>query len=68
MTSPMQQVQQQDGSYPLSLDAAATVAGMVAAVRGAGRPYTTPAECRSLSPEFFADLYEVQPDGHRPYG
>ena len=44
---------------PLDLEAAAMVASLVAAVRGAGQPHTTPGECSSLSPAFFADLVQV---------
>ncbi len=42
------------------MESATTVAGVVAAIRGAGQPHTTPAECRSLNAAFFADLYQVQ--------
>ena len=50
----------QDGRYPLDAEAAATVASVVAAIRGAGKPHTEPADCRSLNGAFFADLYHVR--------
>ena len=52
----------QDGRFPLDLEAASTVARLVAAIRGAGKPHTTPVECRSLNAAFLADLYQVRPD------
>ena len=41
-------------------EAAADVAAYVAAVRGAGAAGTTAAECRSLSPAFLADVWQVR--------
>ena len=49
----------QDGCYPLDAEAAITAASVVAAIRGTGKPHTTPAECRSLNTAFFADLCQV---------
>ena len=48
--------------YPQGAEAAATVASVVAAIRGAGKPHTMPADCRSLNGAFFADLYHVRSD------
>ena len=50
----------QEECCPLEPEAAAAVAGVVAAIRGAGKPHTTPAECRSLNAAFFTDLCQVR--------
>ncbi len=62
LSTPLHPLPSQDGRYPLNPDAAVTVARLVTAIRGAGKPHTTPAECRSLDAAFFADLYQVRPD------
>jgi len=50
----------QDDDIALDLEAATAVASIVAAVRGAGQPHTTPASCRLVNAAFVADLVEVQ--------
>ena len=50
----------QRGAGDLDDEAAADVAAYVAAVRGPCAPGTTAAECRSLSPAFLADVWQVR--------
>ena len=52
-------VARQDGTFSLNPEVATALAALVADVRGHGKPGTTPAECRRVRAEFFADLYEV---------
>ncbi len=52
----------QHDRFPLNPEAAATAAGLAAAIRGAGQPGTTLEECCELDAAFFASLYEVQHD------
>ena len=47
--------------------AAADVAAYVTAVRGQGASGTTAAECRSLSPAFLADVWQVGADRSRSH-
>jgi len=56
----------QRGAGDLDNEAAADVAAYVAAVRGPGAPGTTAAECRSLSPAFLADVWQVSALSLRP--
>ena len=53
----------QHDRFPLDPEAAATAAGLAAAIRGAGQPGTSPEECRDLDAAFFAALYEVRHAG-----
>ena len=44
----------------MSDEGAATLAAMLASIRGQGAPGTTPAECKNVTPAFLADFNAVR--------
>jgi len=48
------------GGAQLSEEGAAALAAMLATIRGAGAPGTTPAACKHVTPAFLADFNAVR--------